>query len=266
MSQIDLLEPDRRTAPPPEERRSRYDVDCTPSPIAAQGVEAVTRGWLRPGEDGDAPRVLDVAAGAGSWSRAVRQRFPRAQITALEVRAEERPYLERWCDRVVIKDATELGDPWDDDPIGGDFDLVIGNIPFSLVDVRKPPKTDRAGVLQPGKSRLRAFEVFVLGMRPRLSSDRRSRLALYVPAAWWQRGEDIAALARENPPCLQLNIPLSISHRGPGKSAAPDAYAIYCWAHPSIVTGCSWCTYDLRALPSSDRKWTEMPGTETAGQ
>lgn len=260
MTQSDLF--GARTAPPPEPERALYDVDCTPSPIAVQGVEAVTLGWLRPActepgkeHEGDAPRVLDLAAGPGPWSRAIRQRFPRAHITALEIRESERTALERWADRVVIGDAAKILEPAPEQEPLGVFDLIIGNIPFSLPDPRKPPKKG-----QPGKSRLRAFEVFVVAARQLLAP--RGRLALYIPAAWWQRGADVAALARQHQPFRQLNVPLPVSHRGAGQQAASDAYAIFVWADPSTPACNGWHTIDLPILAAEDRRWREVPGTE----
>lgn len=268
MSQADLF--GARTAPPPEPERARFDVDCTPSPVALQGVEAVTRGWLRPvccepgkEHEGDAPRVLDLCAGSGSWSRAVRLLFPRAHITALEVRPEERSSLERWCDVVAIGDVAEI---LTEQPAIGPFDLIVGNPPFSLVDARKPKRKARSdlrgGMIPegPGKSRLRAFEVLVVAARSLLTP--RGREALYVPAAWWQRGADVAALAQQHQPFRQFNVPLPVSHRGAGQQAASDAYAIYVWAHPSVPTCNGWHTLDLPILSAADRRWREVPGTE----
>lgn len=261
MSQADLF--GARTAPPPEPERARFDVDCTPSPVALQCVEAVTRGWLRPvcresgkEHEGDAPRVLDLCAGSGSWSRAVRLLYPRAHITALEVRPGERLMLERWCDDVVIGDVAEIL-AWEPRlaPALGPFDLIVGNPPFSLVDPRKPPKKG-----QPGKSRLRAFEVLVVAARSLLVP--RGRLALYVPAAWWQRGADVAALAQRHQPFRQLNVPLPVSHRGAWQQAATDAYAIFVWADPTAPACNGWHTLDLPILSAADRRWREVPGTE----
>jgi hypothetical protein len=285
-----------RSSPPPEAVRARFDVDCTPSPVAAQIVDHVTRGWLRPPcrepgkeHEGDAPRVLDLCAGSGSWARAVRQRFPRAHITALEVRADERPYLEHWANEVVIGDVaalvvqtlqvrlrdadTELEaerlrghlrmllvEPVpaaEGEPVSlGGYDLIVGNPPFSMVDTRKPPKKG-----QPGKSRLRAYEVLVVAMRELLVADL-SRLVLYVPAAWWQRGEGISDLAKDHEPFRQLNIPLPVSHRGRGQQASSDAYAAFVWGRYGVAKAAGWRTCDLPRLPSEDRRWSVMPGTE----
>jgi SAM-dependent methyltransferase len=286
MNQGDLF--GARAEPPPEAVRATYDVDCTPSPVAHQAVEAVTRGWLRPASEdhaGDAPRVLDLAAGTGSWSRAVRRLFPRAHITALEIREDERPFLKHWADEVVIGDVVELvvqalrvrlRDAPDDatrallqrlgvapEPAAegeasvlGSYDLIVGNIPFSLPDERKPRRKDGAM----GKSRLRAFEAFVVAMREHLAP--RGRLALYVPSAWWQRGEEIARLAQQHQPFRQLNVPLPVSHRGRGQQAATDAYSVFVWSPASAPACFGWHTVDLPVLDAADRRWSIMPGSE----
>lgn len=291
MSQGHLFE--TQPEPLPESVRALYDVDRTPSPIAMMCLEAATRGWLRPGPDGARPRVLDVCAGSGPWAMAARRLWPQAHITALEFRPEERAHLERWADEVVIGDVAEvtiqslqarvfgaaseleanilrgllrmLGAPEDGDttepPVLGTFDLIIGNPPFSMVDQREPPKRDKDGnIIGPGKSRLRAFEVLVVALRHFLAP--RGREVLYVPAAWWRRGEDIAHLARQHNPFRELNVPLSISHRGPGFTAAPDNYTTFVWSPPDEHHGVGWHAMDLDVLPAKDRKWVVQPGTE----
>ncbi len=244
--------------PPPEPRRALFDVDYTPPPVAGQIIDRVTWGWLVPDvERGDQelhkPKILGLGSGAGVWEMELRKRFSQAHITAVEIREEERPHLECWCDEVIIGDIEIV------EPELGQYDLVIGNIPFSLPDARKKPNKDGT----PKKSRLRAFELFVVAMRERhLADTLRSRIALYVPSAWWQRSKAAALLARDHQPCQQMNVPLGVGHRGPGRHADKLSYAAYTWTHAKGPTCHGWHAFDLPPLDAEERKWLVVPGTE----
>lgn len=251
MTQFDLF---AASSEIPETRRARYDVDKTPVPVVEQVTTAVVGSMLG---EGTGKRILDLCAGSGAWAMVCRKLYPKAHITALELREEERVHLERWADEVVLGDVAEIVDGL------GTFDLIIGNPPFSLDDERVPAKADKAGNPPPpgavGKSRLRAFEVLVVAMRKHLR-DEQSRLALYVPSAWWQRSEALAELVREHNPCRQLNVPLGICHRGPGTSADDKSYCAYVWAREPH--GIGWQAMDLPVLKAHQRRWSVVPGTE----
>lgn len=108
-----------------EERLKAYEADFTPPVVVRQ---CLMYGSQLAGFNGDPERVCDPAAGAGIWAAEMRAAWPETDITALELRPEERPHLERHADHVVIGNALDYaergkGDRW--------WDLVATNPPFS---------------------------------------------------------------------------------------------------------------------------------------
>lgn len=230
---------------PTEERRAQFDVDYTPPSVARCCLERlrpiVEAHRSRPGKrKRTVKRILDVCAGAGVWSMEARRLFPSAHITAVEIRPEERKWLEQWCDEVIIADIANAGLQL------GLYDAIVGNPPFSL-------PVDGAS----RKSRARAMEVLVVGMRERLRSDD-ARVGLYVPQSWWQRSTRAVDIAAEHKPAEQFNVPLPIQHR-PNKQADQLAYAFYTWSRRDTIG--MWKACDLPRLEPEARRWTVVPGT-----
>ena len=243
--------------PPEEPRRAAYDVDYTPPAVVEQILRAVLAGWRRLREPSPI-RALDFAAGAGVWSMVLRRLMvdmgQGVHITAVEIREEERSNLLRHCDGVNIGDIVDLLPHFADDT----FDLIMGNTPFSLPDSRFEIAKGR------GKSRQKAYETFVIAGRSMLAQAD-SRLVLYVPADWWQRAGPLAQLARDHQPFRQMNVPLPVRHRLKG-GASPDAYCAYMWSKPSRDRTNGWLTVDLPVLPSAERRWSVVPGTERGNE
>lgn len=250
-----------------EETRALYDVDMTPPPVARmclKELQAIVERHDLPEDERPAPprTIVDLGAGSGCWSMVARELWPNAEIIAVEIRAEEAVNLAAWCDKIVIGDIREGGPttigevtPYTSatlEKLPPSIDLAIGNIPFSLVDTTMKLKPDGT----PHKCRGLAFEAFVLGMRHRLSTDD-GRVALFVPASWWQRGEKPARLAQDNPPCEQMNVPLGIKFRLKG-SGDSLCYTQFTWSRRS--RGRRWATWDMALLDSSDRQWKTVPG------
>lgn len=95
MTQAHLFGAAGRTDAP--EVLAALEVDYTPPAVAVQlvlafGIEFVIH----------RPRVLDLAAGSGSWSRAARACLPGCYIVGVDARESERANLEAACDEVFI--------------------------------------------------------------------------------------------------------------------------------------------------------------------
>lgn len=247
------------------DRKAEFQIHCTPPAVAEQCLRAVLSGWTR-FRPGPMP-ILDLCAGYGVWSQVMRRLAAEMQflvhITGLEIREECRADLERHCDEVVIDDAAELADhhPWETLP-ASQFDLIMGNPPFSFPDKRAPREQVRLGVFQTGRSRLRAFEVLVVAGR-RLLADQDSRLALFLPSDWTRRGEGPAELAQDHPRILVLEQALPIAF-APGSGTDSRAYGMSVWGHPSApAVPCELITLPL--LTSAQRHWDgdTIPGTES---
>ena len=128
--------------------------------------------WARP----DRPlRVLDLNAGAGVWSMAVRRwaaaRGIKVHITAVEYRESERAHLERNADVVIIADwheafgmVLDAAGVWVEGPTPITYDLVIGNPAFSQARAQSRPvwKQDAwdaaSAVVKEAKRRAKAKE------------------------------------------------------------------------------------------------------------
>jgi hypothetical protein len=188
--------------------------------------------------DGRPLRILDVCAGAGVWSCEARRLFALlgipVEITAVEIREEERERLAKWADHVVIADYREVTARGMD----GRFDLVIGNPHFTGLH----------------------------GMLPGLLDISRAVILLHTTQAF-QRGAEGQRLVLEHPPVLELRVGQSVKFRhgvnpANGKPWAADSlcYSVTAWVGQR-EPGSAWLTKGL-ALDTSARKWTEIPGAE----
>lgn len=188
-------------------------------------------------------KVLDVCAGSGVWSSEARRLFGRlgipVEITAVEIRTEEREALRRWADHVVLGDIheTELL-PLD---ALGPFDLVIGNPHFTGLHAMVPE---------------------LLGMA-------RAVILLHTTQAF-QRGALGASLVHAHPPVLELRIGQSVRFRhgvnpANGKPWSADSlcYSVTAWVGRQSP-GSAWLTKGLQ-LSAHERRWTEPPGAESSG-
>jgi hypothetical protein len=226
-----------------EDRLREFEVDCTPGPIVRQGFETFVEAFSPPA----GLRVLDLCAGSGVFGQQARSVLDRPHLTAVEIRPEERPNLERWYDVVRIADVrtVELGE----------FDLVVGNPAFTLW----VPVLERAvGALAPlGVAMLLGLNE--LGTRGSVS---RGAWERWVPAWQWR-------------------IAGTIGFRGPGlnpKTGKPwgcdqRSYSWWSWRRPqgwampraAVQMGrlaAAWSTMDLALLSAAERSWVQRPGTE----
>lgn len=272
--------------------KAALQVHCTPRAVVEQTLRALLAGWSRRADSesyegswttGASPRwrmncppkpagssappvlrVLDLCAGYGVWSQQLRRVAAElgfeVHITGLECREECRADLERHCDEVVICDAAEYIARTDER-----FDLVMGNPPFSLPDERAKRKRNDAGDLVDGsgQSRLRAYEVLVVGSR-QLLADHDSRLALFVPQGWTGRCRDLAELAQLHPPIEVHNQALPVAFGADGKTDQL-VYTTMVWGHPDApARPCGLTT--LPVLDPKQLRWDghTIPGTEDA--
>lgn len=198
----------------------------------------------RVSEPAEAIRVLDVCAGYGCWASEIRrlaglQGWP-VHITAVEVDGRKRTHLEKWCDKVYIRD---WYDPamaeWQTDS----FDLVIGNPHFSALTHEDPTKSMPAVLLRHAPA--------VLLLHQEQS---------------FQKSEAGCRIWHEYPPAFEFPIPGSIKFRvgsnpRTGKTWGADSrcYQATLWLRghkgPAASQMLPW-------LPAEARRWTVLPGTE----
>lgn len=217
------------------ERLKEFEVDCTPGPVVRQMFETLDT-------SASGLRILDLCAGSGVFGQQAREVLGDAieSLTAVEIREEERPNLERWYDEVRIGDLREVTDL-------GEFDLVVGNPAFSLwLDALTLAESVRAshGV------------VVMLGLNELGTRGSASR------EAWYRYT-----------PSEQLRIAGTLGFRGPGlnpKTGKPwgcdqRSYSWWVW-RPRGIWGSaeagSWVARDLPPLPAHERTWRVRPGTE----
>ncbi len=108
-----------------DERLRAYEADFTPMPVVRQ---CLMYGAEFAGFHASPESVCDPAAGAGAWCAGMRERFVPESITAIELRPEERPHLERHADAVLIGDAIQYAESCSRHHA---WDLVATNPPFS---------------------------------------------------------------------------------------------------------------------------------------
>ena len=237
------------TAPAPitEERRAAFDVDRTPPAIPRQVYEA-----LAP-ELGEVRRILIPAAGSGPWAVEARARWPTAEITAVEIREEERPALLSVCDRVITADVREAVAELRHGP----FNIVADNPPFSLLPLNGCPHArlskngTRCHDCGERKIQAEALRAYVANLRPLLTPW--GRLALYWLSDLGQRatGEVARALWDEHRPLDQMRVQ-PVEHRA-GRGVDLRSYSVWVWDRDP-VPGRRWSTWDLPALPKAARR------------
>ena len=241
---------------PPEfdpARLREHEADFTPLGVVRQFVD-----WLCARQpNGWSPlackRILDPSAGAGAYGAVLRARFPRAHLTAIELRPEERPHLERHYDEVIIGDArVELAKLAE---AGRRFDLIATNPPFTLlVDLLKL-------------------------CLPLLGDD--AVLALFGLTQWGQ-AEDHHETLDQHRPFGQARVGGRVRFRSglnpkTGKPWSADAreYCHWVWSQIGRLVPVDpdrrvpleheeWFVWQLPPLPAEDRAWTIRPGTEEA--
>ena len=245
-----------------EERRAAFDVDRTPRAIPRQVYaelapelgRGITTKW---GSSCAAPRrILIPAAGSGPWAAEARERWPDAEITAVEIRAEERPQLTRVCDHVITADIREVtahralaGEP---------FDLVADNPPFSMLPrngcAHARLSKDGSRCLDCGerKAQAEALRAYVANLRPLLAPG--GLLALYWLDALGQRatGEDARALWDLHRPLYQMRVQ-PVEHRE-GRGVDLRSYSVWVWDREPVPRR-RWSAWDLPPLSKSERRW-----------
>jgi hypothetical protein len=238
-------------APITEERRAAHDVDRTPLAVPRQVYAEMAP------ELGDVRRILVPAAGSGPWARAARERWPGAHITAVEIRAEERKPLARWCDHVITGDIREAGTSLtcrvDRD---GRFDLVADNPPFSLLTLGTCPHErltpqGRCQACGERKSQAEALRAYVANLRPLLAP--RGLLALYWLSDLGQRATNTEARALWDlhRPLYQMRVQ-PVEHRQ-GRGVDLRSYSVWVWDR-ELVPGRRWTTWDLPPLTKAERR------------
>ncbi len=106
--------------------RIEGDRYMTPGSLAAFLTKLlVTEGWVSRAKP---LRVLEPHAGRGSFVRAVRRELPATHITANDSVDEVGRWFERGADDARVGDFLRMED--------GDFDLVIGNPPYSTAEAQ----------------------------------------------------------------------------------------------------------------------------------
>jgi hypothetical protein len=233
-------------APITEERRAAYDVDRTPIAVPRQVYAELAK------DLGQVRRVLVPAAGSGPWAQAARERWPDANITAVEIREEEREPLARWCDTVITADIREAA------PMlrPGSLDLVADNPPFSLLTLGACPHErltpqGRCQACGERKSQAEALRAYVANLRPLLAPG--GLLALYWLSDLGQRATnaDARALWDEHRPLYQMRVQ-PVEHRQ-GKGVDLRSYSVWVWDREP-VPGRRWSAWDLPALTKAERR------------
>ena len=249
----------RRTVEPPpqlglidtppefdEARLRAFNVDRTPRPVVRQGLEWLL-GLLDLPED---PIIVDCAAGEGAFLAEVAQLIPRSHRVAIEPREECRRHLERHAHEIVTDFFV--------DAEGKD----IAPCPKAHVFCTNPAFADRQG-------------------KPLWMQFWRRARSLLLPGGAvmhlgtndiGQRGEKQHALWGTMPPTIQARIAGPIGFRGVNEQSDLRCYSwwttlqvelanrVAAWLPFGLKTG--WLTCDLPWLPTEDREWRRIPGTE----
>ena len=254
-------------------------------------------------------RVLDLGAGAGVWSSEVR-RFAAllgfdVWITAVDYEPDERPNLERHADEIIIGDWREaLGmvrkrvlvrtmtpagceieveeDVWVWGPNRREYDLIIGNPPFSQAraatragwpEASGPPKKEGGpptvtktearrrkhltdAMVAAGEYPERA-EYDTAGSMPALCLECAPAVVLYTTQQCYTKTSAGWLTWLDYPAALQFNIPSSIGHRGRGEGQDDKPYSAFVW-----LRGKGEPTATFMLKPIVDRNWDMRPGTE----
>jgi hypothetical protein len=245
--------------------RSR-GADYTPRAVARECLRVALAEVVRlMGERiGKGPlEVLDVCAGAGCWSQALRELWAycgwtleQLRITAVELDPRDRPHLERHADRVIIGDYRTALDRR--------YHLAIGNPDFALLRAPEVVTADapRGAVNVGGK----LYDV-ACSMPAQLLAHCDAVALLHRQQAWSKDGPGVA-VRRAYPAAFAWDIPGSLRFRAPG-SRNPETgklygsdqhnYSVSLWlpGHTGPTQ-----TSLLRDFTPAERRWTVRPGTE----
>lgn len=236
--------------------------DYTPEPVAFEGCVALLCELGRHGWSGAPVRVLDVCAGAGVWSKALRRAraYLASQsgmhITAVELDPRDRPHLERHADRVIIGDWTLA--------LSQRYHLAIGNPDFSLL------RAPEVAIGEPAVSRVRVgSQDYDVGrsMPAQLLARCDAVALLHRQQAWSKDGPGVA-VRRVYPPAYAWDIPGSLKFRAPG-SRNPETGKLY-GSDQHNYSMSLWLpghtgptqTALLRDFSPAERRWVVRPGTE----
>ncbi len=205
-------------------RLDEYEVWRTPLPVARQPLACLSEqlGWVhRPA------RVLDPSAGCGVFGVAARERWPDAELVAVEPREEEQAKLHDVYDRVHVS-------MFDSAPLkAGSFDLIVTNPAFSLW--------------------AQIWETSIRLLAPN------GVLVLYLPSTMGHSDEpaERGDIFDFHPPLVQLRVMGRVRHRtginpNNGKPYGADNRKHSFWVWRKQATGSSWRTYNLPRLPRAD--------------
>lgn len=219
----------------------RYELDSTPRAVSNQGAMFALKHWMemKPNHAKTEVRVADLFAGAGSWTLGVRKAAEalglKPEITAVEIREDDRIHLERHADRVIIGDYSMIKDH---EP----YDIIIGNPAFKAWGPAIRMVIDTPCITKSGIA-----------------------VAL-VHNGLGQRGEEGSLLFETHGPKEQWRITGPVSFRvglNPknGKEYGADArdYSLWVWERKCPK---EWKTKNLPRLSSAEREWVVRPGTE----
>jgi hypothetical protein len=240
-------------------------------------------------------RVLDICAGAGVWASEVRRIAEmmgfEVLITAVDYEPDERPWLVRHADRVIIGDWHEaLGMVQDEHGVwvwSGDrveFDIIVGNPAFSQAraatrpewpEASGPPKKEGGqptvtkaearirkqltnAMIEAGEYPARA-EYDTANSMPALCLQCAPVVCLYTTQQCYLKTSSGWLTWLDYPGALAFNVPSSIGHRGRSGGMDDKPYGVTVWTREH-QRGEPTLTFMID--PVDDRGYDLRPGTE----
>lgn len=204
------------------------EADYTAAPLSLLLVLILLR------ETGIRPRrILDPSAGSGSWGRAAAVVWPDAELVALEPREQEAPGLRHVYHRVVVGRFGEAD-------VGGPYDLLLGNPPFSAWTTGWHVLARRRGLLTAN-----------------------GRVALLGLSQWGQ-SRQAWPLLREWPPELQIRTGGRMQGRGDGSTDARETSLWVFRAYRSPDINPRWSVVQAPPLGRRLHSWGggRVPGVQ----
>lgn len=121
---------------------ARYDEHAAPHDFVAQRLLDFASSADVP----SAPAILEIGCGTGILTRAIRQRWPRAILTATDIA----PEMVAATRRLSIADRTFVMDG--EEPVLPDehFDLILSNLTFQWFEALPDSLSSLTGLLRPG--------------------------------------------------------------------------------------------------------------------